>query len=445
MAMLRTIPFSEFYLWDVKRFSYIKNGNFENSITLRNILQPYKVKVSKKELIENQWQIIAKINFHGKLFLRAKEGIQLYKGELNKVPDNAIIYSKINVRHGCVYFHEKGALPFGVSNEYPIFTFDDNRINGQFLKHVLRSEGFKSLLDSKTSGISKARVKVDEFLSINIPLPTIAEQNRIVAAYNAKIALAEQQEAQSEELLNKLPEIVRQALGIKAISTTFKDKSRYLKIINFSAFFKWGVDAQSNADHQYTSPYPVSRVSQLCDVGSGGTPLRNKSDYYGGTIPWIKTGEVLNEVIYDSEEKITQQAVSESSAKLYPKGSLIIAMYGQGLTRGRTAKLGIDATTNQACAVLSNIDNDKILTDYFWIYLMSEYNHLRELASGNNQPNLNAQMIKNYPVVIPPLEIQTKIIADYLDLKSQIKNLNAKAEQNKLDAIKAFEQAIFNQ
>ena len=62
-------------------------------------------------------------------------------------------------------------------------------------------------------------------------------------------------------------------------------------------------------------------------------------------------------------------------------------MYGQGKTRGRTAKLGVDATTNQACAVLHNIDNSKVLTDYLWIYLMNEYDRLRELASGNNQPN----------------------------------------------------------
>ena len=96
-------------------------------------------------------------------------------------------------------------------------------------------------------------------------------------------------------------------------------------------------------------------------------------------------------------------------------------MYGQGLTRGRTAKLGVDASTNQACAVLFNINNEILLTDFLWIYLMGEYNRLRELASGNNQPNLNAQMIKDYNVVIPPINIQQEIIKNYSFLKSKVK------------------------
>ena len=128
---------------------------------------------------------------------------------------------------------------------------------------------------------------------------------------------------------------------------------------------------------------------------------------------------------------------------LKPKDSLIIAMYGQGLTRGRTAKLGIDASTNQACAVLFNIDNSKILTDYLWIYLMGEYERMREMASGNNQPNLNAQMIKDYHVIIPPFEIQEKIINTINSMKTQIKKLNSMSLKIKEEAIKEFEDEIF--
>ena len=118
-------------------------------------------------------------------------------------------------------------------------------------------------------------------------------------------------------------------------------------------------------------------------------------------------------------------------------------MYGQGLTRGRTAKLGINASTNQACAVLSNIDNELINTDYLWFYLMNEYHRLRELASGNNQPNLNAEMIKNYKVVIPPFDIQNKIIIEIKIRKEKIKQLKNDAIKNREDAIKEFEEEIF--
>jgi len=166
--------------------------------------------------------------------------------------------------------------------------------------------------------------------------------------------------------------------------------------------------------------------------------------YYKGNIPWIKTGEVTNEIIFDTEEKITKEAIANSSAKLYPRGSLVIAMYGQGQTRGRTAKLGIDASTNQACAVLTEIKNKVILTDYLWIYLMGEYSRLRSLASGNNQPNLNAQMIKSYPVIIPSKELQQQIIDRFNDYREKKANLKKNAELLINQAQQEFEKAIFS-
>ena len=99
---LKFIPLENLNLWDVKRYYTKNNLQFENVVTLRDILKPYKKAVSKEEMIENKWQIISKINFGGELFLRDFEEIEKYKGSLNLVPDNAIIYSKINVRHGCI-------------------------------------------------------------------------------------------------------------------------------------------------------------------------------------------------------------------------------------------------------------------------------------------------------------------------------------------------------
>ena len=178
-------------------------------------------------------------------------------------------------------------------------------------------------------------------------------------------------------------------------------------------------------------------------MGSGGTPSRSYSQYYKGNIPWVKTGEVLNDVIMETEEHITEEAIANSSAKLYPKGSLIIAMYGQGDTRGRTAKLGIDATTNQACAVLHNIDNDIVSTDYLWYYLQGRYHDLRSLASGNNQPNLNAGKINNYDVVVPPMDIQNEIVAHIKEQKTIAKQLKQKAQIIRENALKEFENEIF--
>lgn len=441
---IKFIPFSNFNLWDVKRYYNKTNINFENVVTLAEILIPYRKPVTKEEMIKNKWQIISKINFGGELFLRDFEEINTYKGNVNLVPENAIIYSKINVRHGCIYFHEKGKTPFGVSSEYPTYTFDESKISGKFLHKILRSKTFKKLLNTKTTGISKARVKQDEFLNIEIPLPSLAEQEKIINAYIQKVERAKKDKQETGSLEEAIEKYLFDALGYKINSSTnVKKKGSYLRLMDYSAIDKWGADQNNTNKLTLTKAFDLKKIKEICTVSSGGTPSRDRKEYYTGNIPWIKTGEVVNDVIYETEEKITKEAIENSSAKIYPKDSLIIAMYGQGLTRGRTAKLGIDASTNQACAVLFDINNLIVLTDFLWIYLMGEYKRLRELASGNNQPNLNAQMIKDYNVVIPPLSVQREIIKNYSALKTKVKTIESEFEKLTSIAELEFEKQIF--
>ena len=216
-----------------------------------------------------------------------------------------------------------------------------------------------------------------------------------------------------------------------------------MKFINYLDVSEWGIDIIQKKQKRETFKYPLKKIKELCMLGSGGTPSRSCSRYYKGTIPWVKTGEVLNDVIFDTEEHLTEDAVANSSARLYSKDSLIVAMYGQGDTRGRTAKLAIDATTNQACAVLYNINNSIVATDYLWFYLQGRYHDLRSMASGNNQPNLNAGKIKNYDVVIPPINIQNEIVMHLTTLRAEQKYLQRQASELRQQAQQQFEQTIF--
>lgn len=221
---LKYIPFENLNLWDVKRYYTKSDLQFENVVTLRDILKPYKKTISKEEMIKNKWQIISKINFDGELFLRDFEEIKTYKGNLNIVPENSIIYSKINVRHGCIYFHEGVKTPFGVSSEYPTFKFDETKVSGKFLHKVLRSSVFKTLLNSKTTGVSKARVKQVEFLDIKIPLPCIEEQNRIMNSYLHKIEKANKAKEETGSLEEEIEKYLFDELGYKVDSSSDSKK-----------------------------------------------------------------------------------------------------------------------------------------------------------------------------------------------------------------------------
>lgn len=155
--------------------------------------------------------------------------------------------------------------------------------------------------------------------------------------------------------------------------------------------------------------YPTLPISSFCSTGSGGTPSRaNVGDYYGGTIPWVKSGELREDVILDTEERITELAIKESSAKLVPKGALLIAMYGA--TIGRIAELGVEGATNQA--VCHIVPDEKIADKRYLFYgLRFKVPELIAQGAGGAQPNINQQIIRDTQLPLPPLPEQKRIAA----------------------------------
>lgn len=150
-------------------------------------------------------------------------------------------------------------------------------------------------------------------------------------------------------------------------------------------------------------------------VVSGGTPSRSNSSFWtGGTIPWVKTTEVNYCVISETEEHITPRGLENSAAKMLPVGTLLMAMYGQGVTRGKVAILGIEATCNQACAAITP-KNDAVLPRYLYHFLTWRYDEIRSLAHGGQQQNLNLEIVRNLPIVYPKTDDEQNQIITILD------------------------------
>ena len=169
---------------------------------------------------------------------------------------------------------------------------------------------------------------------------------------------------------------------------------------------------------------PESWAIDLLDahhsVVSGGTPSRGNPAYWtDGTIPWVKTTEVNYCVITETEEHITQQGLGSSAAKLLPAGTLLMAMYGQGVTRGKVAILGIEAACNQACAAIAPTD-EAVAPRYLYHFLSWRYEAIRSLAHGGQQQNLNLEIVRDLPVAYPQAadeQDEIIVILDALDRK----------------------------
>ena len=443
---LRNITFTSLVNWSVQ---YLLEATFSYNpdyklVPIGKFLTRNKTPINIEDGIEYKRVTIRGNNLG--VYLRDKEkGENIGTKKQFVIKKDQFLVSKIDARNGAF-----GVIPDEVdgaiiTGNFWTFDVDASVINPHFLSLIVTTPEFVRFCENASNGTTNRHyLQEDLFLAQPIPLPSLPEQNRIVAEYNQKIQLAEQQEKEAALVEEHLLSSIDVSLGIETLQNITNYYGSYLKTVSYDNLNKWGIDLMSNTQISYSKNYQVLKVIQICSVGSGGTPSRSRKDYYNGDIPWIKTGEVVNDVIYNTEEKITQEAIDNSSAKLYPKDSLIVAMYGQGKTRGRTAKLGVEATTNQACAVLYDINSSIISTDYLWVYLQNEYFRLRELASGNSQPNLNAEMIKNYPVVIPPLSIQKSIIDRVFSSQKQIKKLKENALKNKEEALLNFEKEIFS-
>jgi type I restriction enzyme, S subunit len=166
---------------------------------------------------------------------------------------------------------------------------------------------------------------------------------------------------------------------------------------------------------------PTNRIDRLCDVATGATPARNRADYYDGPHPWIKTGEVDTPLITSAEEHISDAAIAETNCKLFPAGTLLIAMYGQGKTRGKVGMLGIPAATNQACAAI--LPSQKINRHFLYTQLSLMYEHLRAMGRGGNQENLNLGMIKALEVLVPP----DHLVDEFLKVREKVSEMRTKA------------------
>lgn len=167
--------------------------------------------------------------------------------------------------------------------------------------------------------------------------------------------------------------------------------------------------------------WDVKPLRDISTISSGGTPSRTRADYWNGDIPWITTSEVDFSRIEFAEQFISNEGLQNSAAKLFPPGTLLLALYGQGKTRGKVGVLGIAAATNQACAAIE-IKRD-VSPDSLLHFLTSRYDAIRGMSNGGSQDNLNSGIVKSILVPVPSSAEQRAIAAALSDIDALIAGL----------------------
>ena len=260
-------------------------------------------------------------------------------------------------------------------------------INKTFVEHWWRSRA--AYIVSLGTGTTVKGIRLEDIRNLQINLPPLNEQKRIADKLDRILARVDA----CRERLDRIPAILkrfRQAVLAAATSGKLTEEWREEKEIEQ----KW----------------TATDIQSIAKVGTGSTPLRSNFHFYStdGT-PWITSSATANPFVYSAEEFVTEAAIAAHRLKIYPIGTLLVAMYGEGKTRGQVTELRIAATINQACAA---IVVNEVLVDRAFIKLVLQANYLqmRFLAEGGNQPNLNLSKIKKFPLLLPDLQEQTEIV-----------------------------------
>lgn len=285
-------------------------------------------------------------------------------------------------------------IPYIVSNDEPFYFKDGNVIwfqnKGVFLSRYIyflyKSTFMQNQLHEMSAGTTVETYTIINAEKTAFPLPPLSEQRRIVDRIERLFARLDEAACKAQSVLASC-EARKSAILHKAFTGELTENWRKVRNIPKSS-------------------WACLHLEDVAQWGSGGTPSRKNPEYFTGVIPWVKTGELNDSIIYNTEERITQNAITHSSAKLFPANSVLIAMYGA--TIGKTAILGIPATTNQACACAVTKTNTNY--KFLFYYLRSQKNVFIQKSKGGAQPNISQEIIKGHSIDLPSLQEQFEIV-----------------------------------
>ena len=446
---LKFIVFSDLFRWDVKRFCIQTPEIGENFVFLKDILQEYKNILPKEEIKNRKIHIIQKINFSGKLFLRPLEDVETFKGTLYEIPPNSIIYSKINVRHGCTYYNSTKNTIVGTS-EYPVFKFNPQMINGEYLQMVLRTSVIKDCLGSKTTGFSKTRVQISEFLNTKIPLPSLEIQKEFVKKYNDKIKLAEEQEQKANDLEKNIEKYLFKELNVSIESDNIEDYHKSLiSFIDLKTLSRWGVEYLINKKKDSSllksKTIQMKRLGDIVEIDPKNNFSSLDKSLEMSFIPMPCISDEYGEII-KLEDGINEKSKGYTR---FQEGDLIWAKITPCMQNGKSAilkglKNGYGYGSTEFYVIRNS--NPKVCLDYIYHILRTKIvrqNAMTYFTGSSGQQRVPKSYLQNLEIPLPEIKIQKSISDAIYKMKDKIKELKQQAEQNRIAAQAEFEKFLF--
>lgn len=408
------------------RFSEFRNGPAWETKTLGSLVTISTEKVGDNECvpmsITSGVGLVSQMEKFGRVIAGSS-----YKNYL-LLKKNDFAYNKSATKEypeGFIALYSRDALAAVPNSIFTCFRITGDSPIPRYLNYLflgnLHGQWLQKFIEVGARAHGSLSIDEDDLLALPVPLPggktTRAEQQKIAECLST---LDELIGAESQ----KLDALKAHKKGL--MQQLFPREGETLPRLRFPEF--------------HSAPeWKSETVGAIFDTSSGGTPSRSQKIYWGGNIPWITTSLVDFRVITDAEECITAEGLEKSSAKLFPKGTVLMAMYGQGKTRGQVALLGIEAATNQACAAI--LPRKGIDPYFVFLNLAGRYEEIREMSNSGGQENLSQGLVQKIPFAFPPDEAEQRKVTDCL---SSLDDLIA-AQSDRLAALQTHKQGLLQQ
>jgi len=416
------------------------NVSYSNKFELAKIGE-FLLKNRNIENIDNDKiyrRVTVKINNNGVILRDVEKGINIGTKKQFIAKFGQFIISKIDARNGAF-----GIIPTDldgaiVTNDFPLFDVNEKKINPHFLLLITTTKEFIKFAQSCSSGTTnRQRMDIDLFLNQKIPLPTIAEQNKIVDNYNRKLTEAEQLQQQAIDLEFEIENYFLDELGIKRKRK--KVFSNKLVIIEFSDLDRW----DGKNEKLLISKYEVDKIGKyITDISTGTTPPTSRREYFVGDVNFYTPSELGTEMyLSTSERKLNKIAFIDKKARKFRKGTILFV--GIGSTVGKVGIIANEFATSNQQITGFNVNQEVLKNEYVYYY----FKYFKDITTSEQTkatlPIVNQNKIVNIPIPVPPIEIQELIIKKMTNLKEQIESIVVKLNNLKLEAEQEFEQAIF--
>lgn len=372
---------------------------------------------------------LAPTDYHGALQHEEKLWGEIKKSYTN-FADGDVIFAKVTP----CFENGKAAIvrgmPSGIgagSSEFYVLRPASKEISPSLLFAIIKTQSFMQQgAENMTGAVGLRRVPRAFVESFPIALPPAAEQKVIADKLDTLLAQVENTKARLERIPHILKRF-RQSVLAAAVSGRLTEEWRNhnpnSQHPDPAEIRQYWLEQSRTTGKKYSAPEPatpnfgpklpdswlMTSIGQVFNVFVGSTPSRGREDYWNGDIPWVSSSEVAFCRITSTKETITETGLSNASTTIHPPGTIMLAMIGQGRTRGQVAISDIPACHNQNTAAL-RVPQEFVIPDYLYHYLTQQYEETRRIGGGNNQKALNKRVVQSMDFPLPPFEEQTEIV-----------------------------------